>query len=361
MEDSQDNSDISNEMEVENKASNVMDVEKKAPERKNFENLPWVEKYRPSTFNDLISHDNIIKTLDKLISSNKLPHLLFYGPPGTGKTSTILATARKMNGPSYQNLILELNASDDRKINVVREQIKDFASTKKIFDTGIKLIILDEADAMTNDAQAALRRVIEKYSANTRFCLICNHVNKIIPAIQSRCTKFRFGPLDLNQVRPRLEEIIATEKLNVTEDGIRALLRLSKGDMRKVLNVLQSTSMAFDVVNEENVYNCTGNPLPNLIREMVNWMLSLDFKEAYDKILEAKTERGIALQDILRDVHTLVTHIKFTDNVLIDIYSKLGEIEQRLNSGANEKIQLGALVSLFQVTRESVKIEASEK
>jgi len=343
-----------NDMEVE-----TIKLTTPREERKNNDSLPWVEKYRPTSFNDLISHDNIIKTLDKLINSNKLPHLLFYGPPGTGKTSTILAAARKMNGPSYQNLILELNASDDRKINVVREEIKDFASTKKIFDTGIKLVILDEADAMTQDAQAALRRIIEKYSTNTRFCLICNHVNKIIPAIQSRCTKFRFGPLDMNQVRPRLEEIIGMEKLNVSEDGIKALLRLSKGDMRKVLNVLQATSMAYDVVNEANVYLCTGNPLPSLIREIVNWMLTLDFKEAYDKILDAKTQRGVALHDIIRDVHTLVTYIKFSDEILISIYMKLAEIEQRLNAGANEKIQLGALISIFQITRESVRIEVN--
>lgn len=348
------------EMDVENVKQRQVATPQpstQSEQRKNFENLPWVEKYRPTTFTELISHDNIIKTLDKLIESNKLPHLLFYGPPGTGKTSTILATARKINGEKYLNLILELNASDDRKIQVVREQIKDFASTKRIFDTGIKLVILDEADAMTNDAQAALRRVIEKYSANTRFCLICNHVNKIIPAIQSRCTKFRFGPLDMQQVRPRLEHIIATEKLNATEDGIKALLRLSKGDMRKVLNVLQATSMAYDVVNEENVYMCTGNPLPSLIREMVNWMLNLDFKEAFDKVLQAKTEKGIALQDMLRDIHTLITHIKFSDKILISVYSKLAEIEQRLNAGTNEKIQLGALVAMFQHVRQAVRDE----
>jgi len=228
---------------------------------------------------------------------------------------------------------------------------------KKIFDTGIKLVILDEADAMTNDAQAALRRVIEKYTSNTRFCIICNHVNKIIPAIQSRCTKFRFGPLDLSQVRPRLEQIISTERLNVTEDGIKAVLRLSKGDMRKVLNVLQSTSMAYDVVNEENVYLCTGNPLPSLVRDMLNFMLNMDFQEAYEKIYEAKMERGIALQDILRDVHLLVTHIKFSDNILISLLRKFAEIEQRLNSGANEKIQLAALVAAFQIARDMVKTE----
>lgn len=141
-----------------------------------------------------------------------MPHLLLYGPPGTGKTSTILSVAKKLNGKNYQAMTLELNASDDRKISVVRDRIKDFASTRSIFDTGLKLVILDEADAMTNDAQAALRRIIENYSKTTRFCLICNHINKIIPAIQSRCTKFRFGPLKDNLLRARLESIAEQEK-----------------------------------------------------------------------------------------------------------------------------------------------------
>jgi len=203
------------------------------------ENLPWVEKYRPATLEDVISHKEIVTTIDKLINANKLPHLLFYGPPGTGKTSTILACARKMYGKNFRSMVLELNASDDRGIDVVRQQIKDFASTRKIFSTGVKLVILDEADAMTNPAQAALRRVIEKYTTNTRFCLICNYINKIIPALQSRCTRFRFGPLKNDMVMPRLEHVIKQEGIEVTQDGIKALLAISNGDMRKILNILQ--------------------------------------------------------------------------------------------------------------------------
>lgn len=144
-----------------------------------------------------------------------MPHLLLYGPPGTGKTSTILAIAKKLNGKNYRSKTLELNASDDRVISVVREKIKDFCSTRNIFDTGLKLVILDEADAMKSDAQAALRRIIEKYAKTTRFCLLCNHINKIIPAIQSRCTKFRFGPLKEKSVREKLERIAELEKYGI--------------------------------------------------------------------------------------------------------------------------------------------------
>lgn len=151
-------------------------------------------------------------TVNKFIKEEQLPHLLFYGPPGTGKTSTILACARQLYKPqSFGSMVLELNASDDRGINIVRGQILDFASTRTIFKGGYKLIILDEADAMTNDAQNALRRIIEKYTENVRFCIICNYLSKIIPAIQSRCTRFRFAPLSPDQILPRLEHVIEAE------------------------------------------------------------------------------------------------------------------------------------------------------
>ena len=208
-------------------ASMDVDVEADVPSNpmslKKADSLPWVEKYRPSSLDELIAHEEIINILNKLIESNKLPHLLFHGPPGTGKTSTIIACAKKLYGPSYQSMTLELNASDDRGIDVVREQIKEFAGTKKLFSTGVKLVILDEADAMTNDAQSALRRVIEKYTSNTRFCMICNYVNKIMPALQSRCTKFRFAPLRPEQIEGRLQHVIDNEKVPVDESGKRAV------------------------------------------------------------------------------------------------------------------------------------------
>ncbi|XP_063613930.1 replication factor C subunit 5-like, partial [Penaeus indicus] len=249
-------------------------------------NLPWVEKYRPKTLQDLISHEDIISTIQHFIDEDHLPHLLFYGPPGTGKTSTILACARRLYSPKeFNSMVLELNASDDRGINVVRDQILSFASTRTIFKSGFKLIILDEADAMTNDAQNALRRIVEKFTENVRFCLICNYLSKIIPAIQSRCTRFRFGPLSSEQILPRLNHVIEEESVQVTEDGKKALLALSGGDMRKVLNILQSTAMAYKEVSEDNVYTCVGHPLRSDITNIINWMLNEDFQLAYKSIL----------------------------------------------------------------------------
>ncbi|PIO76400.1 ATPase, AAA family [Teladorsagia circumcincta] len=207
-------------------------------------NLPWVEKYRPESLTDMISHEEIIKTLTRFVKSDRLPHLLFYGPPGTGKTSAILAVVNTMySDKQRKSMVLELNASDDRGIGIVRDEIITFAQTKSLQrdkeTTDLKFVILDEADAMTKDAQNALRRVIEKYTSNVRFCIICNYLSSIIPAIQSRCTRFRFAPLSVDHILPKLNYVIAEEKLTVTEDGKQALLKLSGGDMRRVLNVLQ--------------------------------------------------------------------------------------------------------------------------
>ncbi|KAK7087944.1 replication factor C subunit 5-like isoform X1 [Littorina saxatilis] len=318
-------------------------------------NLPWVEKYRPEQLNDLISHTDIVSTITQFIKEDRLPHLLLYGPPGTGKTSTILAVAKQIYSPKeFSSMVLELNASDDRGIGIVRGQVLNFASTRTIFKSGFKLVILDEADAMTKDAQNALRRVIEKFTENTRFCIICNYLSKIIPALQSRCTRFRFGPLKTTQMVPRLQHVIAEESVTVTEAGMKALITLANGDMRRALNILQSTSMAYDLVDEDSVYNCVGHPLRQDIENIVNWLLNESFCKAYNNILEMKTAKGLALQDILSEVHTYIHRVDMPVKVQIHLLIKMAEIEHRLASGTNERIQLSALVASFQTARELV-------
>ncbi|TFK29692.1 DNA replication factor [Coprinopsis marcescibilis] len=327
-------------------------------------NLPWVEKYRPVTLDDVVSHQDITSTIERFIEKNRLPHLLFYGPPGTGKTSTILAVARRIYGADYKKQILELNASDDRGIDVVREQVKQFAETRTLFSKGYKLIILDEADMMTQQAQAALRRVIEQYTKNVRFCIICNYVNKIAPAIQSRCTRFRFSPLPIVEVEKRLNTVIATEKslpypwpmdvlltsifsVNLTADGKKALLKLSKGDMRRALNVLQACHAAYDVINEAEVYNCTGNPHPQDIESIVTSMLSDEFTTSYQMIYKLKTERGLALQDLITGAYEYLDTIELKPNARVYILDLLATTEHRLSTGGNENMQLTALLSAF--------------
>ncbi|CAK5283119.1 unnamed protein product [Mycena citricolor] len=312
-----------------------------------LDTLPWVEKYRPVTLDDVVSHKDIVSTIDKFIQKNRLPHLLFYGPPGTGKTSTILAVARRIYGKDYKKQILELNASDDRGIDVVREQIKQFAETRTLFSKGFKLIILDEADMMTQQAQAALRRVIEQYTKNVRFCIICNYVNKIAPAIQSRCTRFRFSPLPIQEVEKRLDTVIEGEQVRLTADGKKALLKLSRGDMRRALNVLQACHAAYDITSETEVYNCTGHPHPSDIETIVNSMLSDEFTTSYQLINKMKTERGLALQDLLTGAFDYIEGLELKPHARIYLLDYIATIEHRLSTGASEKIQLSALLGVF--------------
>lgn len=332
----------------------------KSSEETTKENLPWVEKYRPKTLDDLISHDDIVKTINRFIKEDQLPHLLFYGPPGTGKTSTILACARQLYPPKqFSSMVLELNASDDRGIGIVRGQILSFASTRTIFSAGHKLIILDEADAMTNDAQNALRRIIEKFTENVRFCIICNYLGKIIPALQSRCTRFRFGPLESSQVMSRLNYVIEQEKVDCTEDGKKALLTLSGGDMRKVLNILQSTSMAYGKVTEDNVYTCVGHPLKNDIANIVKWLLNDEFADCYRRLKDIKMAKGLALQDILTEVHHFVHRIELPASALNTLLIKMADIEYRLATGTSENVQISALMAAFFEARELVPAAAT--
>ena len=183
-------------------------------------NAPWVEKYRPSSLEEIVSHEEIVRTLDTFVSQGRLPHLLFYGPPGTGKTSTILACARKLFKPrEFASMVLELNASDDRGIGTVRGPVLSFAGTRAIFSSGFKLVVLDEADAMTRDAQNALRRIMEKFTENVRFCLICNCLHRLVPAIQSRCTRFRFGPLDPQLMASYVRRVADSEGVDMPQSG----------------------------------------------------------------------------------------------------------------------------------------------
>ncbi|OQV24040.1 Replication factor C subunit 5 [Hypsibius exemplaris] len=314
--------------------------------------LPWVERYRPTALNELISHKNILDTLQKFLSEDRLPHLLFYGPPGTGKTSTILSIVKQLYEPrEVASLVLELNASDDRGIDIVRNEIVNFVSMKNVFSNKIKLVILDEADAMTKDAQNALRRVIEKYTNHSRFCLVANYLSKITPAIQSRCTRFRFAPLTTEQMRPRLEVVLASEKAVWEESGMAAALHLAKGDMRKALNLLQCTWMAYGEISGDTVYSCAGHPLKTEIEKAVTSMMNLPLNEAVQEIDELRTMKSYAVQDILEDVHDYLADLELPGPVRIYLLEKLADIEYRISSGCSEKLQLSSLVACFFTAR----------
>ncbi|CAF1231084.1 unnamed protein product [Rotaria sp. Silwood1] len=315
-------------------------------------NLPWIEKYRPATLDELVSHKDIIDTIKRYMTLGELPHLLFYGPAGTGKTSTILALAKQMYTPSeMRGCVLELNASDDRGIGIVRDEIQTFVSTQTLHKKSIKLIILDEADAMTTDAQNALRRIIEQYTSTARFCFICNYLSKIIPAVQSRCTRFRFGPLSNEQMMPRLQYVIEQENVQIESEGKKAILQLANGDMRRALNILQSTHMASGLVTETSVYECVGHPSKNDIKIIINVLLNENFTVASQRLSTLKTTKGYALADILTELHRYVHKIDFPREIRIYLLIKMADIEYRLANGATEKLQLSALISAFQKAR----------
>jgi replication factor C subunit 3/5 len=313
----------------------------------------WVEKYRPRELDEIVAHDEIRGTLRRLIAERTLPHLLFYGPPGTGKTTAILACAREMFGAQFKTMVLELNASDDRGIDVVREQIKTFASTRHIYalKAGIKLVILDEADAMTSAAQAALRRIMEKYTSNIRFCLICNYANKIIPAIQSRCTRFRFQPVPVAQMIQRLEYIADREGVPVDRAAFDALARIAQGDMRRAIYLMQSTFLASASarVTEDGVYANAGMPSPADLHAIAQILLYDPFAQAFCKISEIKKGKGFALLDMIHGLHEAVMLMELSPKVKAFLFEQLANMEWRLVSATSERIQLAALVGIFRL------------
>ena len=294
-----------------------------------------------------------------------MPHLLFYGPPGTGKTSTILAMAKQIYGEKHlEAMTLELNASDDRGISIVRNEIQEFASTRTMVSDKFKLVILDECDAMTKDAQMALRRVMEKYVKNARFCLICNYVSKIIPALQSRCTRFRFMPLPMEFVKERIEYVCGNEGIGtssaVQQGGVQAVITLGAGDMRRTLNLLQSVAMGHDnELSEENVYATAGKPMPKDIEEIVRCLMNDDLKVAFGNISTLTSNKGIALVDVLYELHELVFRISMPAKARMELVGTLADIEWNLMAGSSrEELQLGALVGAFMNARESMVKEA---
>jgi replication factor C subunit 3/5 len=313
--------------------------------------LPWVEKYRPNALTEIVSHTSVISTIQKLIDQHALPHLLFYGPPGTGKTTTAHAIARELYGQKYGPTVLELNASDERGIDVVREQIKRFASSRMIFGTGHKLIILDESDAMTSAAQAALRRIIEKYSSNVRFVMICNYPEKLIPALRSRCTEFRYPPLPAGDARAFLERVAASEALAATADGIQALLDLGAGDLRRSLNLMQTTALATDVVNAVNVYKCAGYPLPDEIRALLHTLLNQGLDACVVALGGLAGDRGLSLLDIVRELHRQTVLLEIAATPLANVIDNLAQIERRIAEGCSDRIQTVAIAAAYQVLR----------
>jgi len=313
--------------------------------------LPWVEKYRPYNISDIISNNENINVLSTMLKNGSLPHLLFHGTSGTGKTSLILALARELYGNNINLMVMKLDASDDRGINSVREEIKGFAERKNMFSSGVKLIILDEADSMTFDAQFALRKIIEKYSVSTRFCLICNYENKIIPAIRSRCANFRFEPIPINKTIIILEKICKNEKLEYTNNTLEIISTLCNGDLRKSINLLQTISMKSKIINEDSCYDSAGLPSRNNINLLFDYLIEskYDFQQTYSQLYKIIKLNGYSLGIILKEVTNLLINNNkiFSQKKFAQIYTDLSDLETKVSQSTFDDIYLSTLISIF--------------
>lgn len=305
----------------------------------------WTEKYRPRTLDDIVDQEEIVARLKSFVKAKNVPHCIFAGPPGTGKTTAALCLAHDLYGENYREYIMELNASDERGINVIRETVKTFARTKPIGEVTFKLLILDEADNMTDDAQQALRRTMERYSETARFILIANYSGKIIEPIQSRCAPFRFTYLPAEAVAKRIKYICEKENVEITDDGIEAILDLSGGDLRKTLNILQTAASVGKTVTADLVYAVVGKANPADIREMMLMALNGDFISARNKLRELTRKYGLAGTDIIRQIHSETFRLNIPDIWKVKLADIIGEADYRLVRGATEEVQLSALLA----------------
>jgi len=304
----------------------------------------WVEKYRPKTLAEVVGQEHVTSRLKNYVRNRSLPHLLFAGPAGTGKTTCAMALANEIFKDLWSHNFIELNASDERGIGTVRTKIKDFARTAPL-NADFKIIFLDEADALTSDAQAALRRTMERYTASCRFILSCNYSSKIIEPIQSRCADFRFNPIKDDAIRGRLEYIAQKEGLHLTDEGMEAVLYLSEGDMRKAINVLQMAAATGEELSKEVVFSSVSAASPEDIREMLIRAVDGRFIEAREMLYNMLVKYGMAGTDVIKQVHKEVMKLPIDERAKVNILDRVGEIDFRMTEGATEHIQLEALLA----------------
>lgn len=307
--------------------------------------LPWVEKYRPKKLDEVVGQKNVVERLEAYAKAKDMPHMLFTGRAGIGKTVCALALANGLYGEEGRN-VLELNASDERGIDVIRGKIKDFAATLSMGEVPFKVIFLDESDSLTRDAQNALRRTMEKYSRTCRFVLSCNYSSKIIEPIQSRCALFRFTPLDEKDIVKRLEHVAKEEKLKVDKKAYDALVYVAEGDLRRAINTLQVASTLSKKVSEDSVYKVAAKARPEEVREMIELALKGKFIEARKALDALLYDYALSAEDILLQVHREVTNSdKFDSKQTVALVDRIGEASFRVTEGANERIQLEAFLA----------------
>ena len=305
----------------------------------------WTEKYRPKRLADVIGQGNITKRLESFIETRSLPHCLFAGPAGCGKTTTALCIAHELYGDKIKGKFLELNASDERGIDVVREKVKEFARQPAVDTAGLfRIVYLDEADALTKDAQHALRRTMENYSHICRFILAVNYSGKIIPPIQSRTAVFRFSTLKEDDVISYLKIIAKAEKLKIDEAAYKAIMKVAEGDLRKAINILQLASTS-KTIDEDVVYAVTSRADPAAVKKMLETAISGQFRSARLQLLSLLNDHGLSGEDIIKEIHSQLFDLDLSDRQKLEMIERVGEYEFRLTEGSNPHVQLGALLA----------------
>jgi replication factor C small subunit len=309
----------------------------------------WIEKYRPSNLSEVVGQTPITSRLKNYVKERSMPHLLFAGPAGTGKTTCALALAKELFGELWKHNLHELNASDERGIDVVRGKIKEFARTAPLGEDGFKIIFLDEADALTGAAQAALRRTMEKYSRTCRFVMSCNFSSKIIGPIQSRCAVFRFRPLKAEDVERYLKFVAVKEELNIDKEAYESLTYLAQGDLRRAINGLQMAAAAKVDITPDVVYQAVAAARPEEVKEALEMSLNNNFAGARERLDTLQITYGLAGEDVLRQMHRSVRDIEVPDTIKVQMIEKLAEADFRLSEGANARIQIEAVIANFAV------------
>jgi len=309
--------------------------------------ISWTEKYRPGSLADVIGQEAIVDRLKAFVKADSFPNMIFAGPAGVGKTSCAIAMAKELYGDKINEAFLELNASDSRGIDVIRGKVKEFARTISLSSDLIKIIFLDEADALTPEAQHALRRTMEKYAATTRFILSANYASKIIEPIQSRCVVLRFKPLNEEEMREYIKRIAKGEGIEIDEKAIDALIYVAEGDLRKLTNVLQSAAIMSKSVTDKSIYDIAARARPKEVVSMLRYAISGDFIKAREELNTLFLTYGMSGEDVLLQCYREALNLSIDDKLKLEIVNAIGDYNFRIVEGANDRIQLEAMLAKF--------------
>jgi replication factor C small subunit len=303
-------------------------------------NALWTEKYRPRMLSEIRDQTSVVNRLAGFVKAKSMPHCLFSGPPGTGKTTASICLAHDLFKDNYREAYMELNASDTRGIDVIRTTVKEFARIAPIRELPFKILVLDEADNLTADAQHAMRRTMERFTETCRFILCCNYSSRIIEPIQSRCALFRFTPLSDDDVKECIQEIASKEDIAFEGEGLKAILQVSRGDLRKAINTLQAAASAGKKVTENIVYMVLGAAKPGEVESLIKFSLEGKLSEARTALRRMLFEEGVSGEEILKQIHRQIFSLDVKEEIKVPLIDYAGEVDYRITQGADAEVQL---------------------